>query len=385
MIQATTLLVGTTKGLFRLTSSDRATWTLAGPFCGGWPINHAVGTGETLWGAGGNEWYGAGVWRSEDGGETWALTKLSDGEMDDWARRDPEVAAMFGGPPGDPAPFSGEVGAVWSLNLAHSVLRVGTKPAELFESRDGGRSFAKNESFAGFPGRDDWSPGAVGLTLHTIVPHPTDPDRLWLGVSAAGVFASEDGGASWERRNRRSNVGSGGAHTHADGSHHEVDGAEVGLCVHNMVRASGESDRLYQQNHEGVWRSLDGGRSWDEISEGLPSRFGFPIAAHPRDPRTLWTLPLNGDTAGRYPPEASAAVWKSTDGGDTWAKKPAGLPARDCFCAVLLQAMSTDAAEPAGVYFGTNSGSVFASADEGESWREIARHLPTVLCVEVVG
>lgn len=378
-----TLLVGTTKGLFRLTSEDRETWRVAGPFCAGWPINHAVGVEGRFWAAGGNDWFGAGVWRSEDGGESWTLVKLSDGEMDNWARKDPGFAAMVGGPPGDPAPFSGEVGAVWSLNHAHGVLRVGTKPAQLFESRDGGESFEKNESFADFPGRDSWNPGAAGLTLHTIVPHPEDPARLWLGVSAAGVFATEDGGASWERRNRRSNADTAPAHVHADGTvHNESD--EVGSCVHNMVRAPGVGDLLYQQNHEGVWRSRDGGRSWDEITEGLPSTFGFPIAVHPDDPQTIWTLPLNGDMAGRYPPEASAAVWKSTDGGESWSKKQAGLPERDCFFTVLRQAMSTDKMEPAGVYFGTNSGSVFASRDEGESWAEVARHLPTVLCVEVV-
>ncbi len=376
-----TLLVGTTKGLFRLTSDDRESWQVAGPVCDGWPINHAIGAGDRLWAAGGNNWFGAGVWRSEDG-ETWTLTKLADGEMDAWARRDADFAAMIGGPPGDPAPFSGQVSAVWSLSHAHGVLRVGTKPAGLFESRDGGVTFEENEAFAGFPGRDSWEAGAAGLTLHTIVPHPGDPDRLWLGVSAAGVFASEDGGASWERRNRRSNAGTAGAHAHADGTVHR-EGDEVGHCVHNIARAPGTGDLLYQQNHQGVWRSQDGGRSWDEITDGLPSTFGFPVAVHPRNPETIWTLPLNSDWGGRYPPEASAAVWKSTDGGGTWAKKQHGLPARDCFFTVLRQAMSTDAADPAGVYFGTNSGSVFASRDEGETWIEIARHLPTVLCVEV--
>jgi len=233
-----TLLVGTTKGLFRLTSEDRGTWQVAGPFCDGWPINHAIGAQGRLCAAGGNGWFGAGVWRSVDGGESWALVKLSDGEMDSWARQDPEFAALIGGPPGDPAPFSGELSAVWSLNHAHGVLRVGTKPAQLFESHDGGKSFAKNPSFADFPDRESWNAGGAGLTLHTIVPHPEDKDRLWLGVSAAGVFATENGGASWERRNRRSNAGMVPEHVHADGTvHGESD--EVGHCVHNMVRAPG--------------------------------------------------------------------------------------------------------------------------------------------------
>ena len=385
MTEPITLLVGTTKGLFRLTSDDRRSWQVTGPLCDGWPINHAAGDAGSgmLWAAGGGDWHGAGVWRSADGGESWTLTKIADGQMDDWLRSDPDFAAMIGVTPGDPAPFSGEVGAVWSLSHAHGVLRVGTKPAQLFESRDGGESFELNAALAEFPERESWNPGGAGLVLHTIVPDPGDAGKVWLGISAAGVFASEDGGASWERRNRRSNADTTAAHVHADGTVHE-ESAEVGHCVHNMARAPGSADVLYQQNHQGVWRSRDGGRSWDEITEGLPSTFGFPIAVHPREPEVVWTLPLNGDMAGRFPPDASAAVWKSTDGGATWARKPDGLPQKDCFFTVLRQAMSTDRQAPAGVYFGTNSGSVFASRDEGESWDEVARHLPTVLCVETV-
>ena len=151
-----------------------------------------------------------------------------------------------------------------------------------------------------------------------------------------------------------------------------------------MMRATGTEDLLYQQNHHGVWRSSDGGRSWHDITVGLPSTFGFPICVHPRDPKSIWTLPLNGDSVGRYPPDAAAAVWRSRNGGETWEAQREGLPQTSCFFTVLRQAMARDTNDPVGLYFGTNSGSVYASHDEGDSWNEISRHLPTILGVEVL-
>jgi photosystem II stability/assembly factor-like uncharacterized protein len=376
------LLVGTTKGAFVLDAdSQRQNWTLTGPHCDGWSINHVVGdpTSGTIWAGGGNDWFGAGVWRSDDHGATWTLAKLSKGQMDEWAANDPDTAAMFNWEPTE-TQFDGEVDAIWSLHRVNGTLYAGGKPANLFESADNGESWTKNAAIADFEDREDWTPGAAGLVLHSIVTDPGIPKKLWLGVSAAGVFASEDGGTSFERRNRLSNAD---AHAH---HHHPAapKGGETGHCVHNVVRAPGNSDVLYQQNHHGVFRSRDGGRSWDDATTGLPSTFGFPIAVHPRDPDMVWTLPLNGDIEGRFPPNASAAVWKSSDGGETWRDMRDGLPQRDCFFTVLRQSMATDKQDRAGVYFGTNSGSVFASRDEGESWGEIARHLPTILSVETL-
>ncbi|MDU8943294.1 WD40/YVTN/BNR-like repeat-containing protein [Ovoidimarina sediminis] len=379
-----TLLIGTTKGLF-LAAPDpsRETWGITGPLCGGWPINHAIGDPATgrIWAAGGGDWNGAGVWRSEDAGATWELSQLAHGQMQDWIAENPDEATAFGFEPAPPAPYTGEVTALWSLGRANGQLYAGAKPATLFESPDGGESWSRVDALTDHPSRPDWQPGGAGLILHTIVPDPDDAARLWVSISAAGTFATEDGGQSWTRRNRRSNAG---ATVPVEPGHDH--GADVGTCVHNLVRAPGSGqagDLLYQQNHHGVFRSRDGGRSWDDISAGLPSTFGFPIAVHPRDPERIWVLPLNGDSIGRYPPGASAAVWASADGGTTWQAERAGLPQSDCYFTVLRQAMATDHAPEVGVYFGTNSGSVFRRSSDGV-WDEIARHLPTILSVETM-
>ncbi|TCD14951.1 WD40/YVTN/BNR-like repeat-containing protein [Oricola cellulosilytica] len=377
-----TVLVGTTKGAFLISGgADRNGWAVSGPFCDGWPINHIIGDPETgtLWAGGGSDWNGAGIWRSDDGGETWEVTRLTKGQVDEWAANDADLAAMIGWTE-EPLPFTDQFSQIWSLGYAHGMLYAGTKPANLLASGDGGKSWERLEGLNNHPSADSWNPGAAGLVLHSIVTDPSDAKKIWIGISSAGVFATEDGGENWERRNRLSNAKTCGQHDHPAAPR---DG-EIGHCVHNMMRAPGNGDLLYQQNHHGVWRSADGGRSWDDITAGLPSTFGFPIRVHPRDPETIWTLPLNGDMAGRFPPDAAAAVWRSRDGGQNWEAMREGLPQESCYFTVLRQAMGGDRRDPAGVYFGTNSGSVFASADEGDNWSEIARHLPTILAVEVV-
>lgn len=376
------ILIGTTKGAFLMHGdASRSDWQISGPHCDGWSINHVFGDPETgtIWAGGGGDWSGAGVWQSDDLGKTWDLTRLTKGTMDDWAANDPDFAKMIGWTEA-PLPFGEDFSQIWSLSHSSGTLYAGTKPASLLASKDRGKTWSRIQSLSDHPSADSWNPGAAGLVLHTIVPDPENAKRLWVGISAAGVFATEDGGATWERRNRLANAEACPDHNHPAAP----SGGETGHCVHNMMRAADGSDVLYQQNHHGVWRSADGGRSWEDITDGLPSTFGFPIRIHPRNPDLIWTLPLNGDSSGRFPPDAAAAVWKSNDAGKTWEAQRKGLPQESCFFTVLRQAMGGDGRDPAGIYFGTNSGSVFASSNEGDSWAEIARHLPTILSIEVL-
>lgn len=356
MAEKVLVLLGTKKGAF-IAESDaaRRSWKLRGPYCETWPINHVVADPKTgaIWGAGGNEWFGPAVWKSTDLGETW--THSSEG-----------LAYAEGDEP---------IKAVWSLAKGNGSLYAGVQPAGLFRSDDDGHSWSHVEALQKHPSRPHWNPGGAGLILHSLVLDPDDHDRIWIGISAAGVFYSGDGGQSWEPRN----LG-----TRADFLPEGENYPEFGQCVHNLVMAPGMPDRLYQQNHCGMYRSDDGGRRWVSIEKGLPSTFGFPAAAHPRDPDTLYLVPLNGDSAGRYVPDAKAAVWRTRDAGHGWQAMRNGLPQENAYIGVLRQAMATDRLEPAGVYFGTSSGALFASSDEGESWIDVAQHLPTILSVETL-
>lgn len=350
------LLLGTRKGAFILESdARRREWSLRGPFCEAWPINHVIGdpaTG-TIYAGGGNEWFGPAVWQTRDLGASWSHSSQG-------------IAYPQGETP---------IRAVWSLAHGPGALYAGVEPAGLFRSEDGGESWQHVEGLTKHPSRQHWQPGGGGLILHAILPHPQSGSQLWVGISTAGVFHSSDGGASWEPRNQG---------TRCDYMPEDQRYPEYGQCVHALVMAPGMPDRLYQQNHCGMYRSEDGGKHWQSIENGLPSSFGFPAAAHPRDPATLYLLPLNGDTAGRYVPDAKAAVWRTRDAGETWQDLREGLPQHDTFFGVLRRAMTTDALEPAGVYFGTNTGALYASADEGETWRCIAQNLPLITSVETL-
>jgi len=350
------LLIGTKKGAFVMEGDTaRKDWRLRGPFCDAWPINHVIADPATgaIHAGGGNEWFGPAVWTTRDLGGSWTHSSAG-------------LAYEAGETP---------VKSVWSLARGPDGLFAGVEPAGLFRSEDGGATWSHVAGLREHPSRPEWQPGGGGLILHHIVPHPQDPRRIWVGISTGGVFHTEDGGATWEPRNRG---------TRQDYGPEDQRYPEYGQCVHSLVIAPGRHDRLYQQNHCGMYRSEDGGRQWVSIEKGLPSTFGFPAAAHPRDPDTLFLLPLNGDTLGRFVPDARAAVWRTRDAGETWEPLRNGLPQENAFFGVLRQAMTTDTLEPAGVYFGTSGGGLYASADEGESWTCLAQHLPTITSVETL-
>ncbi len=348
------LLIGTPKGAFILDGTPkRNKWDLRGPLCEGWPV-HDISvepeTGALLAGAA-SPWYGAAVWRSEDLGETWSHS--SDGLTY-----------------GDDGP---KLTTIWNVTAAHGTIYAGVEPAGLFRSEDKGQTWTHVAGLTNHPTRPSWQAGNGGLILHSIVPHPTDRNRMWVGISAAGAFETRDGGVSWQTRN---------SGVRADFA--PVQYPDFGQCVHKLVMAANGGEHLYQQNHCGVYRSSNGGEAWEEITEGLPSEFGFPITTHPRDPLTVWTIPLTAPDQGRYMPGARTAVWRTHDGGDSWIRAGDGLPQDGAYLGVLREAMAVDHLDPVGVYFGTSTGQVYGSADEGRTWSLVADNLPPIWSVEAV-
>jgi photosystem II stability/assembly factor-like uncharacterized protein len=347
------LLVGTRKGLFLLTSDEgRRDWKLDGPFCEAWPIFHAIfGPAHgTIYAAAASDWHGVTVWRSGDLGASWAQS----GEGLGYGEGGPRLTKAS------------------SLSVVDGSLFAGVDPPGLFVSRDGGLTWKHFSSLTDQPARARWMqpdaspPGNLGII--GLLPDADDPARLIANVQGFGLFRSEDGGASWAPRN--------------SGFRAEwpLDDPTWGYCVHKLVPSPADPERLFAQTHCGMFRSSDRGASWQEISDGLPSDFGFPVAAHPHDGDSVYFIPLDPGH-GRCTP-GKLVVWRSRDAGDSWRPLTRGLPQEGAYLGVLREGMSMDTLDEPGLYFGTSTGQVFASTDEGESWSEIATHLPGIASVE---
>jgi photosystem II stability/assembly factor-like uncharacterized protein len=361
------VLVGTRKGAFVLTSDGkREKWDVAGPHFAGWEIYHVKGSPaepNRLYASQSSGWFGQLIQRSDDGGKTWE-----------------QVGSEFkyDGTPGthlwyDGTPHPWAFARVWHLEPSvgdPDTVYAGVEDAALFRSSDGGRTWQE------LPGlrdcsADKWAPGAGGMGLHTILLDPTNPARIHVAISSAGVFRTDDAGKSWRAMNR--------------GLRSEQipdPTAEVGHCVHRIAMHPSRPNVLFMQKHWDVMRSDDAGESWREVSGNLPTDFGFPIDVHAHEPETLYVVPIKSDSE-HYPPDGKLRVYRSRTGGEEWEALTNGLPQSHCYVNVLRDAMAVDTLDPCGVYFGTTGGQVYASPNAGDRWAPIVRDLPPVLSVEV--
>ncbi len=362
------LLVGTRKGAFVLTADGkRKHWDICGPHFAGWEIYHLQGSRadpDRLYASQTSGWFGQLIQRSNDGGNTWEPVGNK---------------FAYDGVPGTHQWYDGsqhpwEFKRVWHLEPSLTdpdTVYAGVEDAALFRSADGGQTWEELPGLRNAKGHL-WQPGAGGMCLHTIVFDPTNPERIFTAISAAGAFRTDDGGGTW----RPVNGGLKSRHELPDPS------AEVGHCVHRIAMHPSRPGVLFMQKHWDVMRSDDAGESWREVSGNLPTDFGFPIAVHAHEPDTVYVVPIKSDSE-HYPPEAKLRVYRSRSGGDDWEALTNGLPQSDCYVNVLRDAMAVDSLDPCGLYFGTTGGQVYGSADAGDTWTPIVRDLPGVLSVEV--
>jgi len=362
------VLVGTHKGAFVLTADEkRRAWNVDGPHFAGWDVYHLKGSPadpNRIYASQTTGWHGQVIQRSSDGGKTWEPLDnkfVYEGE--------PGTHKWYDG---TPRPF--EFKRVWHLEPSLTdpdTVYAGVEDAAIFRTTDGAKSWQELPGLRGHNSAPDWQPGAGGMCLHTIILDPTNPQRIFAAISAAGAFRSDDAGKTWRPIN------------HGLRSEGIPDpDAEVGHCVHRIAMHPSRPNVLFMQKHWDVMRSEDAGDSWHEISGNLPSDFGFPIDVHPHEPNTIYVVPIKSDTE-HFPPEGKLRVYRSRNGGNEWEALTKGLPQSDCYLNVLRDAMAVDALDPGGVYFGTSGGQVYASADAGDSWAPIVRDLPAVLSVEV--
>ncbi len=387
------VLVGTRKGAFVLTSDGkRERWDVSGPHFAGWEIYHVKGSPadpNRIYASQTSGWFGQIIQRSDDGGKTWIQPGTPPGEQKT-PQQGPakgesnkfvyNTSPENGGRPltthqwydGTQHPW--EFKRVWHLepSLADpDTVYAGVEDAALFRSTNGGQNWEEIAGLRGHGTGPRWQPGAGGMCLHTIVLDPSNPKRMFIAISAAGSFRTDDGGKSWRPINRG-----------LKSPFLPDPTAEIGHCVHRIAAHKSRPNVLFMQKHWDVMRSDDGGDSWREVSGNLPTDFGFVIDVHAHEPETIYVVPIKSDSE-HFPPEGKLRVYRSRTGGNEWEALSKGLPQSDCYVNVLRDAMTVDSLDTCGVYFGTTGGQVYASRDAGNNWAPIVRDLPAVYSVEV--
>jgi photosystem II stability/assembly factor-like uncharacterized protein len=362
------VLVGTRKGAFILTADGkREHWDVSGPHFAGWEIYHVNGSlvdPDRLYASQSSGWFGQMIQRSNDGGKTWEAVGNK---------------FAYEGVPGTHQWYDGTqhpwaFARVWHLEPSLTdpdTVYAGVEDAALFRTADGGQTWQELPGLREHGSGPRWQPGAGGMCLHTIILDPSDPQRIFIAISAAGAFRTDDGGKTWRPINR--GLKSQGI---------PDPNAEVGHCVHHIAMHPSRPGTLFMQKHWDVMRSDDAGDNWREVSGNLPSDFGFPIAVHAHEPETVYVVPIKSDSE-HYPPEGKLRVYRSRTGGNEWEPLTQGLPQSDCYVNVLRDAMAVDSLDECGIYFGTTGGQVYASRDGGDTWDAIVHDLPAVLSVEV--
>jgi photosystem II stability/assembly factor-like uncharacterized protein len=384
------ILVGTRKGAFILTSDEgRKKWDVTGPHFGGWEIYHMKGSPadpNRIYASQTSGWFGQIIQRSDDGGKTWHQPGTPKGEATTTPDGMPKAesnkfvydASASGVPLTTHQWYDGtqhpwEFKRVWHVEPSLSdpdTVYAGVEDAAFFRSSDGGKNWQEMASLRSQHGAK-WMPGAGGMGLHTILIDPSNPKRIFIAISAAGCFRTDDGGNTWKPINRG-----------LKSEYIPDPEAQVGHCVHRIAMHGSRPNTLFMQKHWDVMRTDDAGENWREVSGNLPSDFGFPIDVHAHEPDTIYVVPIKSDSE-HYPPEGKLRVYRSKTGGNEWEALTRGLPQENCFVNVLRDSMCVDQLDKCGVYFGTTGGQVYCSPDAGDNWSPIARDLPAVVSVEV--
>jgi photosystem II stability/assembly factor-like uncharacterized protein len=360
--------MGTRKGAFVAEADgQRKKWKVSGPHFGGWEVYHLKASPadpDRLYASQSSSWFGQVIQRSRDGGKTWEAVGNK------FAYQGATGTHLWY----DGTPHPWEFARVWHLEPSPAdpdTVYAGVEDAALFRTTDGGQSWEELPGLRTHSSASVWQPGAGGMCLHTILLDPVRPGRMFVAISAAGAFRSDDAGATWRPINQ--------------GLRSEQipnPTAEVGHCVHRIAQHRARPDVLFMQKHWDVMRSDDGGESWREVSGNLPTDFGFPIDVHAHEPDTIYVVPIKSDSE-HYPPDGKLRVYRSRTGGQEWEALTKGLPQKHCYVNVLRDAMAVDALDPCGVYFGTSGGAVYVSPTAGDSFTPIVEHLPAVVAVEV--